>query len=240
MPRPGDVLSRVVERTQADGVTAVPSLVTADFTLTGFKDGVSQAITYSYTWISGKKYKLNYTLPSVKGLLDIFQDPASGTDKITPRWLTGYVARNDLDSIAAVNRPAVIASPSVGIGQDFPITLTVNTYDEIEATAYEADLVTPVDFSGWNNWRFEVHNLDQSVETNLPATFSAGITADANGLIFVPILENSVWFSTYSAAFAQSGRQLRYTLIGDQASNTAKSRCVLRGGLTLTRREGTS
>lgn len=237
MPRVSDVLNRIIERYLADGVTPVPSLSTSDFTLTGFRDGASQAITYSVTHVSGAKYRLNYTLPSVKGMVDAFIEPASGTDRITPRWLSGWVARNDIDSVAAGNRPAAVAAASAGIGQEFPISLVWNTYDVIEATIYEADLVTPVDLSTWNTWQFEVNNLDHSAEASLPAVINSGITGDVNGLAQVIIPENATLYTAMSTANVQNGRQLRYTLTGNQDGDAAKTRCVLRGPLTILRRE---
>ncbi len=237
MPRPGDVLSRVVERFAADGSTAVPSKITADFTPLAYKDGVLFALTHSYTWLAGAKYRFAYTLPSTKGLVDIFHAPATGTDLVHPTNLSGYVSRNDIDSVAAVNRPSAIAAASAGIGQDFPLTLVWNTYDEVEATIFESDLVTPVDLSAWNTWQFEVNNLDHSVETALPALISSGITADVNGLVSIIIPENAALYTPMTAAFVQSGKQLRYTLTGNQGGDAAKTRCVLRGSLTIVRRE---
>lgn len=238
MPRPSDVLTRIIERYQADGVTPSPGKVTADFAPVAYRDGVSFALTHSYVHVSGAKYRFNYTLPSSKGLVDLFHEVASGTDVIRPRWFSGYVNRNDIDSVAAVNRPAAVAAASAGIGQEFPLTLVWDTYDEIEATIYEADLVTPVDLSTWTGFQFEVHNLDHSTETGLPDTTSvATITGDANGLLTAIVPENAAFFARMSAAFVQSGRQLRYTITGNQGGDAAKTRCVLRGPLTIARRE---
>lgn len=237
MARPGDTLSRTITREDAATGAGVSGLVTADFAVTAFRNGVSFVITATVTSLGSGKYKFTYTLPSQAGIVDIFIVAASGTDVIWPGMFSEEVEAHDLDSMAAINRPGAILAATSGIGQDFALRLIKGTYDEIEVTIYEADGVTPVDGSTWDNLTFGIKNNDQSIEgLYLPYLQNTGITFSADGLLQILVPETASFYAALLAANLPS-RTLFYSVLGDQGADDAKTRCILRGQVTISRQE---
>lgn len=239
MPRPGDNLSRVI--TREDGATGVgvAGLVTADFTVTAYRNGAVVSLTKAFTSLGSGKYKFDYTLPSQTGIIDIFIVPATGSNVIWPGQFSEHVATQDLDSIASVNRPTAVLAATTAVGSEFPIDVFDDTYNPIEWTITEADRVTLVDLTGWNNFKFGVQNDDQSVEGGyLPYQQTTGITGDASGNLAVVIPDAAAFYAALRAADLPQ-RVLWYTASGDQASDAAKTRVLAWGKITVRRRETT-
>ncbi len=98
---------------------------------------------------------------------------------------------------------------------------------------------TPIDLSGYTNWKFSVWNR---IHSGSVYALTSGITGSAVGVVAWAVPEDASFNTEMDAAIlaGDSSVVLFYDMIADEAATAAKTSTVFRGQLILTRWEGTA
>ncbi len=245
--QPGGTYSSTIRRRT---IASVPSLgkALADFTIGAYYSGVlaSVAPAISYVGVNGiyAVYKIDVVVPAGEGVLDLTFQAANGTDIITPGERQVEIEAYDLSALAAIFAVPIVSVVTNGGPQgDISIRVVANRYSPVAFTVRDTSGAA-FDLSGWNNAKFGVQNAAQSVVASpyvLPYLQTTGITMTAGGLVTIAIPETASFFGALTAALITAGTyqtDLYWELFADDASDTAKTRCLARGLITILRAEG--
>lgn len=126
---PGDTIRATVARQTAGGAAPGGAYVLADFDITAILAGVdysgsvAPAVTYIGPDQTGTRslYAVALTLPATTGFMQVWIDPAAGTDVIENGFLSGEIMAYDEDSLAALSllsqgQPAVLSAADSVLG----------------------------------------------------------------------------------------------------------------------------
>ena len=231
---PGETVYPVVTvRTTA--AAPVTGLVTANFSVSYYLGATTPASSFTVTELGSGRYRLAVVLPANAGFINIFID--QGSNVVTPAQWAGEIELADMDTIfPLIVRPITQISGNSALSSD--VYLNVNAYRYKELSVSIVDQAgTPVNLSGYNNWRFNVWTKTHSGSIY---TLNSGITGSAGGVVAWSIPENASFFSFIDAEITAGNDSviLYYDMIADQAATASKTTTVFRGQLTLTRFEG--
>lgn len=121
---PGDPIEVTAWRQTAAGAASTGKVL-ADFITDAYLDGDAVAmvwvVTEGVTDGAWRQYKFASTLPSTAGYLQVFFQPASGTDFISPSSFGGEIESYDMDAMAALfltaqGVPAVTSAADSNLG----------------------------------------------------------------------------------------------------------------------------
>ncbi len=240
--QPGDTVYFTIYRQTAAGAASTGKVL-ADFTIQGYKDGATASVSPSIVSIGTTgnwcAYKLVISLPTGGPYqFSISIQAASGTDIVTPHTFSGEIEQQDTDSIfASVIKPVASLSSTSVLASQVDLNLIAYRQNPIAVSVVNQS-GTPVDLSGYNNWRFSV--WDKTHSGTILFSDALDIAGSAGGAVTFNIPEDAAFYSQIAAAFAAGtdNTTLYYDVIADFASDPTKTRTILRGRIILWRYEG--
>ncbi len=238
--RPGDIIYPLIQVTDTGG-TPVTGKVTGDFVIKQYINATAEAgAVFTVTEISGGFYRIALTSAGAAGWQSY--RISEGSDICTPFILEGDLTEQDEDSLfGLVIRPTVALADTNQLGSTLNLEIVANRFTTFTVSVTD-QAGAPIDFSGtgenWNNVRFNV--WDKLHTASVYAL--TGITAPADGVFTWDVPENAAFFSSMATQIAAGNDSitLYYDLIGDFNSDTAKTKTILRGQLTMYRFEGSA
>ncbi len=238
MAQPSETIVRVFSVNDAAGA-AVTGLTTASFTLTGWRNGVSAAITWSIAELTLGRYTLTYALPSSAGIIDFIFAPVSASNFVVWPDLTEEVEQYDLTALyGAVSKPTIVLNASGAPSNEIELVFIKSDYHSVTFTVKNSD-GTAVDLvaAGYTNWKFGVKNaLQTAVASVVPYLLTTGITGDANGVVTVVVPESASFFGLLTDGVdATTGA--RWSLEADLGGIVSQTKTLGRGICTVRRKE---
>jgi len=204
--------------------------LTYKITLDGADAGITPTLTSVATVGSWQLYSLGFTAPATVGQLVVHMEPDDGAlsyDTITDD-VTLYSSD---DVLALVTSPVIATLTSGGPSGDTTLRLVKSTYVPIAFTVRDATGAA-VDLSGYNAGDFSVRSQNQTTTTYSQTT---GITMTAGGLVTIAVPENASFYAALTTGV--DAVELYWDFVADEASDTAKTRCLARGRMQLLRTE---
>lgn len=238
MAQPSDVITRTFKVVDASDA-AVTGLVTADFTLPGYRNGSSTSIAFTITEISAGYYKIAYTLPSSAGLVDGWFLPVSSSNFIVWPDLTEEVEAQDLTSLyGAVSRPTIVLNATGSPSNEIELKFTKGDYHAVTFTVKNSDgTVVDLVSAGYSNWKFGVKNaLQTAVASVVPYLLSTGITGDALGVVTMIVPEGASFYDLLATG-SDATTGARWSLEADLGGDATKTKTLGRGACTVIRKE---
>ncbi len=232
--RPGNVDTHVVTVKNA-GVPVI-GLLTANFTVTFYLDATTPGAVFTSTEIGAGRYRIAMTLPGTAGWMSIFITSNAGYTVENGR-LFGQLEAQDAGSIfAVVVRPLSQLAGASALASEVPISLNANRRKVLSVSVVDQS-GTPIDLSGYNNFRFTVWDQKHVATVYI---LNTGITGSALGVVSWIIPETASFFSQMDAPIAAGDNQivLYYDMIADAAATAANTECIFRGQIVMTRYEG--
>jgi hypothetical protein len=204
--------------------------LTYKITLNGADAGITPTLTEGATVGSWRLYTLNLTAPATAGQLVIHLEPNDGV--LSYDSISDEVTRYSADDVLSLATSPVIATlTSGGPSGDTTLRLVKNTYVPISFTVRDATGAA-VDLSGYDAGDFSVKSKDQTTTTYSQTT---GISMTAGGLVTIAVPDNASFYSALTTG--ADAVELYWDFVADEASDTAKTRCLARGRLQLLRTE---
>ncbi len=158
--RPGDtpVYFTIFRQTSAGAASTGKTL--SDFTIKGYKDGVSASLSPSIASIetagTWQAYKFGVTLPSSGPYqFSVIVQAASGDDLVSPQIISGEVEAQDLDSLyATVSRPVGSLSSASLLASETQLEMVAYRENPIALSLVD-QAGDPIDLSGYFStlWR---------------------------------------------------------------------------------------
>lgn len=204
--------------------------LTCKITINGTDAGITPTLTDGATVGSWRLYTLGLTAPATVGGVVISLEPDDGQlkyDTISDE-VTLYSADNVL---ALVTSPVIATLTSGGPSGDTVLRVVKSTYVPVAFTVRDATGAA-VDLSGYNAGDFSIRSKDQTTTVYSQTT---GINMTAGGLVTIAIPENASFYAALTTGV--DSVELYWDFVADEASDTAKTRCLARGRLILMRTE---
>jgi hypothetical protein len=204
--------------------------LTYKITLNGVDAGITPTLTEGATVGTWRIYTLNFTSPATAGDIVISLQPDNGHlkyDTISDE-VTLY---SPDDVLALVTSPVIATLTSGGPSGDTTLRLVKSTYVPISFTVRDATGAA-VDLSAYNAGDFSIRSRDQTTTTYSQTT---GITMTAGGLVTIAVPEGASFYAALTTG--TDSIELYWDFVADEASDTAKTRCLARGRLILLRTE---
>ncbi len=232
---PGATVTYTIGRRTPGGL-AVAGKLAADFLVAMYLDGVPASVSPSWAEIgrngSWQEYACGLVLPATKGQVKLTWQVVAGYDQLSPSADQFALLNNDDDALAAIIASPIVSVVNAGGPQgDIALRLVKNTYAPIAFTVRD-QAGNPINLSAYNNPIFAVKNKAQTV---LAYSQSSGITMSAGGLVTIGVPETASFYAQLTTGVDQIS--LYYTLLADEAADTAKTRCLARGPLSVVRTE---
>lgn len=200
------------------------------FSLDGVVTAITPTLTEGATIGTWRRYTFNFTAPATTGELIVKLDPDDGV--LAYDVIADSVVQYDMDAIASLLTSPVIATlTSGGPSGDTTLRLVKSTYVPITFTVRDATGAA-VDLSGYNAADFAIRSKDQ---TTTSYSQTSGITMTAGGLVTIAVPENASFYAALTTGI--DSVELYWDFVADEASDTAKTRCLARGKLQLMRTE---
>ena len=204
--------------------------LTYKITLNGADAGITATLTDVATVGSWRLYSLGFTSPATVGDIVIHLEPNDGI--LSYDAITDTVALYSADDLLAlVTSPVIATLTSGGPSGDTTLRLVKSTYVPIAFTVRDATGAV-VDLSGYNAGDFSIRSKDQTTTTYSQTT---GVTMTAGGLVTIAVPENAGFYAALTTGI--DAVELYWDFVADEASDTAKTRCLARGRLQLLRTE---
>lgn len=240
MAQPSEVITRTFQVIDAAGAP-VTGLVTASFTMPGYRNGAVVSLAFTITEISGGYYKIAYTLPSSAGIVDGWLLPVTTTYYIVWPDLTEELEQYDLTALyGAVSKPTIVLNASGAPSNEIELKFVYKDYHSVSFTVKNSD-GTAVDLvaAAYSNWKFGVKNATQtSVTSVVPYVLTTGITGDALGVITMIVPETASFYDLLAVG-SDSTQGARWSLEADLGGDTSKTKTLGRGICTVLRKETT-
>lgn len=219
---------------QTDAGAAATGKVIGDLTykitLNGVDAGITPTLTSVATVGTWRLYTLGLTSPATAGQLVIHLEPNSG--HLSYDTIADDVVLYDSDAILAlITSPVIATLTSGGPSGDTTLRLVKSTYALIAFTVRDATGAV-VDLSGYNAGDFSIRSQNQTTTVYSQTT---GITMTAGGLVTIAVPEGAGFYAALTTGI--DSVELYWDFVADQASDTAKTRCLARGRLLLLRTE---
>ena len=235
--QPGNVEYVVVTVKNPVTGNTVTGLLTANFTVDYYLSATTPTAVFTVTEISNGRYRVALTMPGTVGYLTAFITCAGYTVE-NGRYF-GEIEAYDIDALyAVVIRPASSLAGTSALASEVPLSLNARRYKALSVSVTD-QAGTPVDLSGFNNWRF---NVWDAKHTGSVYTLSTGITGSALGVVAWAVPENAAFNSFMDTAIANGDTSVSifYDMLADEAADVTKSETIFRGVLTLYRWEGSA
>jgi hypothetical protein len=204
--------------------------LTYSITLDGVDAGITPTLTEGATVGTWRLYTLGFTSPATVGQLVISLEPDDGHLKYDT-ISDDVVLYSADDVLSLVTSPVIATLTSGGPSGDTTLRLVKSTYVPIAFTVRDATGAA-VDLSGYNAGDFSIRSKDQTTTTYSQTT---GISMTAGGLVTIAVPENASFYA--ALATGVDAVELYWDFVADEASDTAKTRCLARGRLQLLRTE---
>lgn len=238
MARPGDTVHRLIRVSDSTTGAAVTGLVLANFAVEAYTIPLSGGTwaTYAHgatlTEIGGGRYALAFALPPASGFASFLISHA--THDVRGDLWEGEVEQYDQDALAAATiGTTATLSTSAQLGSVVPLELVHHAYREITITITDT-AQSPINLSGYTNWRMSVSGQDQTVGRYDQTT---GISGNASGVLSIIIPESATALWTFLAAAANSVT-LFWDVWADKDGQATQSQPIVRSSpCTITRRE---